>query len=96
MEILHRIAERRLEEAHAAGELDDYAGKGQPMQLDDLSRVPEELRAGYILLKSGGFLPEEVEISPSRVEFHSTPEMNAFTGMESEMKEKRFLDLRPK
>jgi hypothetical protein len=62
MDILHKIAERRLEEALAAGELDDFAGKGEPLRLDDLSRVPDELRAGYILLKSGGFLPEEVEL----------------------------------
>jgi hypothetical protein len=39
---------------------------------------------------------EAVEISPTRVEFHTTPEMNVFTGMETEMKEKRYLDLRPK
>jgi phenylacetate-coenzyme A ligase PaaK-like adenylate-forming protein len=39
---------------------------------------------------------EAVEIAPNRVELHSTAEMNAFTGMESEMKEKRFVDLRPK
>jgi phenylacetate-coenzyme A ligase PaaK-like adenylate-forming protein len=39
---------------------------------------------------------EAVEISPSRVEFHTDAEMNVFTGMESEMKEKRYLDLRPK
>jgi hypothetical protein len=62
MDILHKIAERRLEEALAADELDDYAGKGEPLHLDDLSHVPDELRAGYILLESGGFLPEEVEL----------------------------------
>jgi phenylacetate-coenzyme A ligase PaaK-like adenylate-forming protein len=39
---------------------------------------------------------EAVEIAPNRVELHTTDEMNAFTGMESEMKEKRFVDLRPK
>jgi phenylacetate-coenzyme A ligase PaaK-like adenylate-forming protein len=39
---------------------------------------------------------EAVEIAPNRVEVHTTAEMNAFTGMESEMKEKRFIDLRPK
>jgi hypothetical protein len=62
MDILHKIAERRIAEALAAGALDDYAGKGEPMRLDDLDRVPEELRASYILLKSGGFLPEEIEL----------------------------------
>jgi len=39
---------------------------------------------------------EAVEIAPNRVELHTTEEMNAFTGMESEMKEKRFIDTRPK
>jgi phenylacetate-coenzyme A ligase PaaK-like adenylate-forming protein len=36
------------------------------------------------------------EIAPNDVEVHSTPQMLDFTGMETEMKEKRFLDLRPK
>jgi hypothetical protein len=62
MDILHTIAERRIEEAIAAGWLQDYAGKGEPIELEDLSRVPDELRAGYLLLKSNGFLPEEVEL----------------------------------
>jgi hypothetical protein len=62
MDILHKIAERRIEEALASGELDDFAGKGEPMPLEDLGGVPDELRAGYTLLKSGGFLPEEIEL----------------------------------
>jgi hypothetical protein len=62
MDILHTIAERRIEEAIAAGWLDAYAGQGEPMELEDLSRVPDELRAGYLLLRSHGFLPEEVEL----------------------------------
>jgi phenylacetate-coenzyme A ligase PaaK-like adenylate-forming protein len=36
------------------------------------------------------------EVSPSAFEFHSTPEMSELLGMETEMKEKRFVDLRPK
>lgn len=39
---------------------------------------------------------EAVEIAPSRIEFHTTREMLELLGMETEMKEKRFLDLRPK
>lgn len=35
------------------------------------------------------------EVSPSRVEVHTTEEMLDFLGMETEMKEKRFLDQRP-
>ncbi len=41
-------------------------------------------------------LVEATEVSPNRVELHTTKEMLELVGMESEMKEKRFLDLRPK
>jgi len=37
-----------------------------------------------------------VEVTPNRVEFKTTPEMLLVLGMETEMKEKRFLDRRPK
>jgi len=37
-----------------------------------------------------------VEVAPNRVEFKTTPEMLEVLGMETEMKEKRFLDRRPK
>jgi phenylacetate-coenzyme A ligase PaaK-like adenylate-forming protein len=46
-------------------------------------RVREELLIG-------------VEVAPNRVEFKTTPEMLEVLGMETEMKEKRFLDRRPK
>ncbi|MBK7641594.1 MAG: phenylacetate--CoA ligase family protein [Planctomycetes bacterium] len=39
---------------------------------------------------------DATEVSPNRIEFHSTKEMLELIGMETEMKEKRFLDLRPK
>ena len=52
-------------------------------------RGPFEKRARAELL-------EATEISPNEFEFHSTPEMSDLLGMETEMKEKRFLDLRPK
>jgi len=37
-------------------------GKGQPLRLEDLSRVPDDLRASYILCKGAGFLPEEMQL----------------------------------
>jgi len=39
---------------------------------------------------------DATEVAPSRIEYHTTKEMLEFLGMETEMKEKRFLDLRPK
>jgi phenylacetate-coenzyme A ligase PaaK-like adenylate-forming protein len=41
-------------------------------------------------------LLDATEVSPNEFEFHSTPEMSDLLGMETEMKEKRFVDLRPK
>lgn len=55
------IAERRIEEALARGELDNLPGEGRPLELDDDSRVPEDLRLAYRILKNAGFVPQEVE-----------------------------------
>jgi hypothetical protein len=64
---LDRIAERKLAEALERGELDDYAGKGEPLPPDDLAGVPAELRSSYILLKGAGLLPEELELKQDLV-----------------------------
>lgn len=57
-----RIAEERLREAVAAGAFDDLPGAGKPLELEDVSRVPEELRASYLLLKGANVLPEELQL----------------------------------
>lgn len=62
MSILALIAERRIQEAIRNGELDDLALKGQPLPNEDLSHIPEELRAGYKILKNAGYLPEELQL----------------------------------
>ena len=62
MWFLDRLVEQKISEARARGEFDDLAGQGQPLQLEDLSLVPEELRAAHILLKNAGYLPPEVSI----------------------------------
>lgn len=61
MSVLDRIAEQRIADALARGVFDDLPGAGKPLDLGDLSQVPEHLRAGYRLLKNAGFLPPEVE-----------------------------------
>jgi hypothetical protein len=58
--LIDAIAEKRIEEAVARGELDNLPGSGRPVPEDDLSLVPEHLRAGYRLLKNAGFLPPEL------------------------------------
>jgi hypothetical protein len=57
-----RIAEERILEAQRAGAFDDLPGKGKPLQLDDLSWVPEDLRIGYHILKNAHVLPPEAEL----------------------------------
>lgn len=55
------LAERRIAEAIARGELDDLPGAGRPLDLDDDPLVPEELRAAYRILKNAGIAPPEVK-----------------------------------
>ena len=60
--MFQRIAEQRIIEAQRAGVFDDLPGKGQPLELEDLSWVPEELRIGYHILKNAHVLPPEAEL----------------------------------
>lgn len=62
MDILTALAENKIREAIAKGDLNNLPGSGKPLKLEDLSYVPEELRASYRLLKNAGVLPEEMEL----------------------------------
>lgn len=62
MWLLDRLAEERIEQARARGELDDLPGRGRPLRLDDDAMVPAELRPAYRLLKNAGYLPEEMQL----------------------------------
>ncbi|MEE9565987.1 MAG: DnaJ family domain-containing protein [Desulfobacteria bacterium] len=57
-----KIAERRILEAIREGALDDLPGAGQPLELEDDSHVPEDLRVAHKILKNAGFVPEEVAL----------------------------------
>jgi hypothetical protein len=56
------MAEQRILEAQRKGEFDNLPGKGKPLQLEDLSWVPEDLRVGYKVLKNARVLPPEAEL----------------------------------
>lgn len=62
MNLLDQMAEARIQEAIDRGELRGLVGEGKPLQLDDDSTIPEELRAAYRLLKNAGFLPPELQL----------------------------------
>ena len=58
--LLDALAERHIAEAAARGEFDDLPGAGAPLPPEDMDLVPEELRAGYRLLKNSSYLPGEL------------------------------------
>jgi hypothetical protein len=53
------VSEDRIKRAYKDGEFENLPGYGKPLNLEDLSSVPEELRMAYQLLKNSGFSPEE-------------------------------------
>ena len=54
------IAEQRITEALARGDLDNLPGAGQPIDLEEDPLVPEDLRMAYRILKNAGYVPPEV------------------------------------
>jgi hypothetical protein len=59
---LQRIAEERIREAQDKGEFDELPGRGRPLELEDDSRVPEDLRLAYKILKNADCLPPELHL----------------------------------
>lgn len=62
MNLLDQIAEQRIQDAIQRGELQGLPGEGQPLELEDDSAIPEELRVAYRILKNAGFLPPELQL----------------------------------
>lgn len=58
MDIAATIANNKIKEAIDNGEFDNIPGKGKPLQLEDMSGIPEDLRMGYKMLKNAGMLDE--------------------------------------
>jgi hypothetical protein len=56
------IAEEKIMESIRKGELNSLPGKGKPLELEDDSMVPEELRVAFKLLKNAGMIPEEMQL----------------------------------
>ncbi len=51
MDVFLNIAEEKIRQAIRNGDLDYLPEKGKPLQLEDLSMVPPELRMSYKILK---------------------------------------------
>lgn len=62
VDAMSRIAEQKIKEAMERGEFDNLAGRGQPQDLEDYSRLPDDVRMAYHILKNAGCVPPEVMI----------------------------------
>lgn len=60
MFLFQRLAEQCIEEAKEDGAFDNLPGEGEPLDLEDDSMVPEEMRTAYRMLKNSGHLPPEL------------------------------------
>jgi hypothetical protein len=60
--IIDKIAEERIREAIERGDFDDLPGKGKPLDLEDDSHLPQDLRMAYKILKNANCLPPELEL----------------------------------
>src|SRR5436190_285542 len=54
--------EEQIKKAMAEGMFDNLPGMGKPIDLDGYFQTPEHLRICYSILKSGDFVPEEVQM----------------------------------
>jgi hypothetical protein len=61
MSAIALLADSKIAAAMSRGAFDDLPGRGRPLALDDMSRVPRDLRSGFKLLRNAGCLPPELE-----------------------------------
>jgi hypothetical protein len=57
-----KLVEEKIRAAMEAGEFDNLAGRGRPIDLKPYFDTPEDLRLAYSVLKSSGFVPEEAAL----------------------------------
>jgi DnaJ family protein C protein 28 len=55
------VIDRLIEQARAEGAFDNLPGAGKPLMYDDDALTPEDMRAGFRMLKNAGFAPLWIE-----------------------------------
>ena len=73
-----RIIEEKILKAKAQGKLDNLPGHGKPLELEEDSGTPQDLRLAHKILKNAGCVPKEldthVEIRQSEDLLKETPD----------------------
>ncbi len=62
MPVFQKIVEKRIKEAQERGEFNDLPGSGKPLEIEDDSRIPEELRLAHKILKNADCLPPDLQL----------------------------------
>lgn len=57
-----KLVEERILAAQRNGEFKNLEGTGKPLSSEDMSRVPQEFRLAYKILKNADCLPPEVAL----------------------------------
>ena len=81
MSYFTRVVEERIREAQKNGAFDNLPGQGKPLQLEDQSLVPEDLRMSYHILKNARVLPPEAEVQK---EIHTLQDLLKYVEEEGE------------
>jgi len=57
-----KLVEQRIQAAQRNGEFDNLEGSGKPIEYEDDSGFPEDLRMAYKMLKNADCAPPEIEL----------------------------------
>ena len=68
MDFFQILSEDRIKKAYEDGEFDALPGFGKPMQLEDLSGIPEDMRMAYKIMKNAGYTEEEGRLRQEMVD----------------------------
>jgi hypothetical protein len=70
----HKLIEEKIQDAIRRGEFDNLPGRGEPLELEDDSHLPDDLRIAYKILKNADCLPPELQL---RKDIRQTEELLA-------------------
>lgn len=91
---IEKFVDEQIRRAIEAGEFDNLAGKGKPIDLKAYFETPEDLRMAYSILKSNNFVPEEVEmlkeIEALKKRLEASSDDRQKTGLTKEITEKTY------
>jgi hypothetical protein len=62
LDIIGKIAERKIQEGIEEGKFDNLPGKGKPLELNDGDSLPLDMRMANKVLKNAGVLPEWIQV----------------------------------